>query len=69
MNDLFISIDYNDREFEEVQSFKAALEKELSLSDSSQMDSFLFLRGIVFCMHIFINSEIYDFLKTSLFLD
>lgn len=28
MNDLFISIDYNDREFEEVQSFKAALEKD-----------------------------------------
>lgn len=27
MNDLFISIDYNDREFEEVQSFKAALKK------------------------------------------
>ena len=62
MNDLFISIDYNDREFEEVQSFKAALEKDYHCQIRPKWIPSC-SEGAELWMHIFINSEIYDFLK------
>lgn len=63
MNDLFISIDYNDKEFEEVQSFKAALEKDYHCQIRPKWIPSC-SEGAELWMHIFINSEIYDFLKS-----
>lgn len=62
MNDLFVSIDYNDREFEGVQSFKTALEKDYHCQVRPKWIPSCSERAELW-MNIFINSEIYDFLK------
>ena len=62
MNDLFISIDYNDREIKGVQSFKAALKKDYLCQVRPKWIPSC-SEGAELWMHIFINSEIYDFLK------
>lgn len=65
MNDLFISMDYNDREFEGIDDFKSELEKEYSAQVRPKWIP-AFSEGAECWFTIFVNSEITNFLASAI---
>ena len=62
MNDLFISIEYNNREFDNIDSFKRNLEEQYHCQVRPKWIPAA-SEGAEFWMDIFINSGIAEFLK------
>lgn len=64
MNDLFISMEYNDREFEGIEEFKSELEKEYQFQLRPKWIPAC-SEGAEFWMTIFVNSELAKFLVSA----